>query len=608
MIEFELQLDESEWEAVMSKVVPFCAPDERFGKGMVAIAGSNGLRRWWSTDNHRMARLDGAADDRDYLLLVSPRILAAWPLAAGDTESATISIVSEDLPERGTVGFGADNTDDTDDQTKLVVIFGSGGSFSLPLLPVVYPPVDDFAAQYDRQGGPSAEVDAAGLHLLASFSRDAPTGPFLDESREEPTFLLGISPGALSARVEWHELGMNTYSTPALTEGVGEIAVNPRFIAEAVEVLDPGPVRVRLPIEEDSPLVITQEGFTAYVMPMDEMLAIVSTVEEVLEKCFGIDVRVPNLAGDYELSSYGVPVYARVVADEPPRVRIFAELIAEIEATPELLHELNALNLGYGFVKVLWIEGSLVVEGDLVAETIDPAEVTALFERVRHVAEELGPSLAAVYGGVSTQRGDIARWAEYLRTVVVVSLGPGNTVDLTGPSAEVEWPFEDVVYVLTAWDPAGRKRPTEVNNEQNALLAADVMRLGGSLLQSSGYTPLDAPVEEQEDKPADTSDGQPGDRTGDQTGDLPEERAVPAGGAELTVPLGGTQRKSGAGEFLDSGFLVWGLDTETILAIARSYGQEAVYRLTPDTLEILGAFTDRVERRPRLAHPSNTAN
>ncbi|HTO00397.1 MAG TPA: hypothetical protein VL068_06955, partial [Microthrixaceae bacterium] len=70
VIEFELNLEESEWEAVMSKVVPFCAPDERFGKGMVAIAGDNGLRRWWSTDNHRMARLDGAADDREYLLLV----------------------------------------------------------------------------------------------------------------------------------------------------------------------------------------------------------------------------------------------------------------------------------------------------------------------------------------------------------------------------------------------------------------------------------------------------------------------------------------------------------------------------------------------------------
>ncbi|MGB6058119.1 MAG: hypothetical protein WBF71_07625 [Microthrixaceae bacterium] len=601
MIEFELQLEESEWEAVMSKVIPFCAPDERFGKGMVAIAGSNGLRRWWSTDNHRMARLDGAADDRDYLLLVSPRILAAWPLAAGDTESATISIVSEDPPERGPAGFGAD---DPDDQTKLVVISGAGGSFSLPLLPVVYPPVDDFAAQYDRQGGPTAEVDAAGLHLLASFSRDAPTGPFLDESREEPTFLLGIFPGALSARVEWHELGMNTYSTPALTEGAGEIAVNPRFIAEAVEVLDPGPVRVRLPTEEDTPLVITQEGFTAYVMPMDEMLAIVSTVEEVLEQCFGIDVRVPNLAGDYELSSYGVPVYARVVADEPPRVRIFAELIAEIEASPELLHELNALNLGYGFVKVLWIEGSLVVEGDLVAETIDPAEVTALFERVRHVAEELGPSLAAVYGGVSTQRGDIARWAEYLRTVVLVSVGPGITIDLTGPSAEAVWPFEDEVHVLTAWDPAGRKRPTEVNNEQNALLAADVMRLGGSLLQSSGYTPPDAPVAAREDTPVDVAGGEPGPESGEE----PDERAAQVGGAELKAPAGGVQNDGGVGEFVDSGFLVWGLDTETILAIARSYGQEAVYRLTADTLEVVGAFTDRTERRPRLAHPSNTAS
>ncbi len=559
VIEFELQLDESEWEAVMSKVVPFCAPDERFGKGMVAIAGSDGLRRWWSTDNHRMARLDGAEDNRDYLLLISPRIVAAWPLAAGDGDVATISIVGEDSPgetESAALTTGSDSpgveAGGVEVGSKLVIISGPGGSFSLPLLPVVYPPVDDFAAQYDRQDGPSAQVDAAGLHLLASFARDAPSGPFLDEARDEPTFLLGISPGALSARVDWHELGLNTYSTPALTNGVGEIAVNPRFISEAVEVLEPGSATVRLPVEEDSPLVISQDGFTAYVMPMDEMLAIVSNVEEVLERCFGPDVRAQNADGDYELSSYGVPVYARVVSDEPPRVRIFAEVISDIEATPELLHELNALNLGYGFVKVLWIEGKLIVEGDLVAESIDPPEVTALFERVRHVAEELGPSLAAVYGGVSTQRGDIARWAEYLRTTVVVSLGPGGSADLTGSTAVTEWPFEGEVHVLTAWDPAGRQRPMEVNNEQNAQLAADLMRLGGSVLPAKGYSAID-----------------PG--------------------------------KGGPGEFLDSGFVVWGLDTEAVLAVARNFGQEAIYRLGDETIEVLGAFTPRREDRPRLS-------
>lgn len=559
MIEFELQLDESEWEVVMSKVIPFCAPDERFGKGMVAIAGGGGLRRWWATDNHRMARLDGAADDRDYLLLISPRILAAWPLAAGDGDVATISIVAEaEASAEETVGMEPA----TDGRDMRVVISGPGGSFSLPLLAVVYPPVDDFAEQYDRQQGPTAQVDASGLHLLASFARDAPSGPFLDENREEPTFTLEIAPGRLSASVEWHELGLNTYSTPAVTDGHGEIAVNPRFLAEAVEVLDPSPVTVRFPSEEDSPLVISQEGFTAYVMPMDEMLAIAGNVEEVLEQCFGTDVRVQNASGDYELSSYGVPVYARVVADDPPRVRIFAEVISDIDASQELFHELNALNLGYGFVKVLWNEGKLLVEGDLVAESIDPPEVTALFERVRHVAEELGPSLAAVYGGVSTQRGDIARWAEYLRTSVVVSLGPGGFVDLTGPTAIAEWPFDGAVHVLTAWDPAGRKRPIEVNNEQSARLAADLMRMGGSLLQANGYSVPDLPATSTEDS-----------------------------------------KSTEQGEFLDSGFVVWGLDTEAVSAVARNYGQEAIYRIDGDTLEVLGVFVDRQEQRPRLNFP-----
>ncbi len=529
MSEFELEIGEAEWEAVQRRVVPFCDTDERIGRGMVLVAGSGGRRTWWATDQHRMARWDAGLDARDYALMISPRTVAAWPFASGETGTAVLS-----------VRLG-------DDGVHQVEMSGAGGSFATPLLGASFPAVDEFAAQFDQMDGPTAVVDAFALHHLARLSREAPNGPFLDEDRSEPMFRLAVTPAGLRTSVVWHELGSNVHELPALsTHGTGEVPVNPRFLFEAVDVLDPGEVTVVLPLEPATPVRIVQGEWATYLMPQDELLPIVDSVEAALVECFGPDVLLKDDDGDYVLSAYGVPVYARILAGDPARLRIFALVIEDVDDSAELLAEVNALNNGYGFVKVVWHERMLVVEGDLVAETLDAPEAMALYDRVRHVADELGPSLAAVYGGRTVQRGDHARWANYLRTAVVAELAPGERVDLCGREAVEAWPFPGEVFGVTAWNPFGRRRSAEVNDEQTVSLAADLFRAGATVIRADGRSYDD--------------------------------------------------------EFAEGGLLVWGVDVETVRRIAREYEQEAIYRIDADVLAVLGVFSDAVSERGRLEH------
>jgi hypothetical protein len=531
MSEFELVIDEVEWEAVQRRIVPFCDVDERIGRGMVLVAGSGGRRRWWSTDQHRMACWDADADERDYALMISPRAVASWPFVAGDTGQAVLRVRAGD------------------DGVHLVEMTGAGGTFSSPLLAVSFPAVDEFAARFDELDGPTALVDAMGLHHLARLSREAPNGPFLDEDRPEPMFRLGVTAHGLRTSVLWHELGANVHELPGQVptgHGYGEVPVNPRFLAEATEALDPGDVTVVLPVEPATPIRIVQGQWSTYLMPQDELLPIVDSVEAALVECFGPDVLLREDDGDYVLSAYGVPVYARILAGDPARLRIFALVIEDVDDSAELLAEVNALNNGYGFVKVVWHERMLVVEGDLVAETMDAPEAMALYDRVRHVADELGPSLAAVYGGRTVQRGDHARWANYLRTAVVAELAPGERVDLCGRDAVIEWPFPGEVFGVTAWNPFGRRRSAELNEEQTVLLAADLFRAGATIIRADGRSYDD--------------------------------------------------------EYAEGGLLVWGVEGEIVRAIARQYEQEAIYRIDADVLAVLGVFSDAVSERGRLDH------
>ena len=300
----------------------------------------------------------------------------------------------------------------------------------------------------------------------------------------------------------------------------------------------------------ERPIRLQQGALTVYLhaagfeIPLEHWQ--VNTVEPVLAECFGSDVLVVDESGDYELSEYGAPVYARVLQGDPTRLCIFATVVEGIEQTPELLAEINDLNKGYGFVKLLWQDGEVLVAGDLVAETIDVAEVQALYERVRFVASEISPTIAAVHGGVAAEPIEVARWDAYTRTAVFAEVTQGLFLDLSGPDAVEEWPFVGPVHALTAWNPFGRRQGEMLNQLKTSHLASRLLFAGGSVVRSDG--------------------------------------------------------RSFEGDYREDGLVVWGLETEAVRRIASEFRQEAVFRIDADNLEVHAVFNDFVSSRPRLEH------
>ncbi|HWD54912.1 MAG TPA: DUF3293 domain-containing protein [Acidimicrobiales bacterium] len=74
-------------------------------------------------------------------------------------------------------------------------------------------------------------------------------------------------------------------------------------------------------------------------------------------------------------------------------------------------------------------------------------------------------------------------WAAYARTVVVVAWPGGSDLEVeAAPLGSVgSWPFasDDVVHVLTAWDPGDARPGEKENRRRQAALEAD-LRLFGS--------------------------------------------------------------------------------------------------------------------------------
>ena len=67
--------------------------------------------------------------------------------------------------------------------------------------------------------------------------------------------------------------------------------------------------------------------------------------------------------------------------------------------TPGLFEELNAINAAAAHVKVLWAGDAVMVEVDLVAESLDLAELANALMVVRATAEKYQGVLSAFFAG-----------------------------------------------------------------------------------------------------------------------------------------------------------------------------------------------------------------
>lgn len=135
-------------------------------------------------------------------------------------------------------------------------------------------------------------------------------------------------------------------------------------------------------------------------MPNIEMVE--AYLEKLLERGFGRRI-APDHQGDYPLPGKG-EFFARVAADGPqriPRVQVFAVAVRDVESTPELLRALNSINGQIAYARVFWIQDQVLIESDLVAESLDEPGLRTAVNTVGGLASQLGPSLVEDFDGES---------------------------------------------------------------------------------------------------------------------------------------------------------------------------------------------------------------
>lgn len=397
---------------------------------------------------------------------------------------------------------------------------------------------------------PAASIDVDGAHLRALIS--AARCPARSVEDHTPLFWLEVDGGRLSVEIDWIDnIGPASYSMAGTGSGRGVTAARPDALAYALEMVEPDCiVTLELSGDGDAPLVLRSGAMWARLANVSTTVErLRAAVEQALYEAFGPLALYRDADGDYPLTQRGVPIYARLIDGSPAALQVFSVLIHDVEASPDLYREVNDLNRTLGFTRLVWVEGQVLGIVDLVAHTLDPDEIRTAVIRLSDLPHVLGDVLTTVFGGTIVVQ-EAQRWEYYRGTVILAELLPGLDVALTGPDA-MDWPANvDECFVITAENPAGIPMPVDVNDRATVSLAADIQRAGGSFVRAAGWASDDSHVE--------------------------------------------------------YGFLVWGIDRVTAVRLGRQYGQDAIFAVTREDVELISCQSDQSMSWPRVPVAAET--
>ncbi len=510
-----IEIPEDEWLSVLD-LAGMTDTNESNGFGWLLLKCENGLRRWAVGTPHSIAIINGSTTDIECLVPISRRLVQ---FAA--SESGTVSLVIQY---------------DANDQVLSMSVIGRAGRFEVAPPPAH--PKDYFSLITKRRQTPAGiTVDsvilANALHaIISTQSGGADLYGHLD-----------VDDGVLTISADIPDLGTTKCQLDGNSVGHGSVQVELSALHSLVR-FHPTEVCLHIPVVDGDLLYLKSDdaaGMLTPIMSVREQAR--PHVEDAIISAYGKIALYRDHDDDYRLVRRGTPVFGRLIDSYPTRLQVFAVLLDEIEATPELYEEMNDYNVALGYVRVTHMEGQVWAVVDLVAESMTAGELKTAVERITSAAEKLVPMLQLRFGGESSAAEDV-RWESYIDTVVMAEVQPGKYVALNGRDAVKEWPFEGPVHVITAWDPQGVHRSTKENEIANQLLAGDLLALGLHFVRTYGVGMED-------------HDGEPG-------------------------------------------FAVWGSTYEDARRLGASYDQDAIFEISATKLLLISCFDDRVFTKERF--------
>jgi hypothetical protein len=382
---------------------------------------------------------------------------------------------------------------DFDDEKRIVFAVGNGVLFELPGAKKSFPPFEEALPEPEEISG-QATIEARIFYQLVDAAQAK--REVIDKGAapgDLAPFWVYIENERLGFGVNWEELGLTRYS--AQTSGaIGTICtqVNSEYLKSLVTVFDPtDSIDVSIPEFNTHPIVLFNGSTIALLMALTpHKVMIRQHLEKVLEEEFGFLAKVPDENDHYPIGRRGTQILGRLVDDDDLLVlRLFAILLDECDESPDLLRELNDLNDGLSFTKLILRDRTIVAEVDLLAEDIQGHEIRTAAERIMGVAHSVIPTLAVVLGGRQLEDPHTQRLNRHRGTIVEAEIMPGKFVCLNGPHSIEEWAFPGVIHVVTGWSPEGVELTDEAASSVNHQIAADILAMGGRFVLGTGHAP-----------------------------------------------------------------------------------------------------------------------
>jgi hypothetical protein len=124
-----------------------------------------------------------------------------------------------------------------------------------------------------------------------------------------------------------------------------------------------------------------------------------SYLETLIEQLTGVDSAIADDDDDYFMTVKGVGLFARVDGPQYPVFRLFSVVTAKVDPTNELFSILNDINTQLAFLRTMFIDGQVLIEGDLLPIAATQDSFIELCDRIAHASDHFGPILLDKFGG-----------------------------------------------------------------------------------------------------------------------------------------------------------------------------------------------------------------
>lgn len=124
-------------------------------------------------------------------------------------------------------------------------------------------------------------------------------------------------------------------------------------------------------------------------------------VEQLLKQTLGTQQLLADQFGNWPMRFGSAIYYVRLIEPPllPPMVQVFSPVLGDVPKTPELLDAVNSINAQISFGRVAWVNGVVVASAELLAQSLDLAELQACCGSIAQVSDAYDDTLQSRFGG-----------------------------------------------------------------------------------------------------------------------------------------------------------------------------------------------------------------